>query len=98
MSAQFPLPQPFLVTKEAARVVGVSCRTLEKHRSYGTGPKWSKVGGRILYAVSDLQEWVKLGAERSTIDPVRITIPQAVLGTPGAACFLKVSVRTLERH
>ena len=62
MSAQFPLPLPFLRTEEAARFVGLSWRTLEKHRVYGTGPKFSKIGGRIVYAVSDLREWVELGA------------------------------------
>jgi predicted DNA-binding transcriptional regulator AlpA len=99
MSAQFTLPQPFLRAKEAARFLAVSCRTLEKHRSYGTGPKWSKVGGRVLYAVGDLQEWVAaVGAKRSATDPVRTTILPAVLGTPEVARFLKVSVRTLERH
>jgi hypothetical protein len=51
MSAQFPLPLPYLRTQEAARFIGVSSRTLEKHRIYGTGPKYSKVGGRIVYAV-----------------------------------------------
>jgi hypothetical protein len=45
MSAQFPLPLPFLRRQEAARFVGLSCRTLEKHRIYGTGPKYSKIGG-----------------------------------------------------
>jgi predicted DNA-binding transcriptional regulator AlpA len=63
------LPLPFLRTEEAARFVGLSWRTLEKHRVYGTGPKYSKIGGRILYAVSDLREWVELGAKRSTSDP-----------------------------
>ena len=57
MSAQFPLPLPFLRTQEAARFIGLSFRTLEKYRIYGTGPKYSKIGGRIIYAVSDLREW-----------------------------------------
>jgi predicted DNA-binding transcriptional regulator AlpA len=72
MSAQFPLPLPFLRTEEAARFVGLSWRTLEKHRVYGTGPKFSKIGGRIVYAVSDLREWVELGAKRSTSDPAAV--------------------------
>jgi hypothetical protein len=76
MSTKFPLPQPFLRTKEAARFVGVSPRTLEKHRSYGTGPIFSKVGGRILYALSDLTEWVKRGAKRSTSDPATVLPPR----------------------
>jgi predicted DNA-binding transcriptional regulator AlpA len=51
MSAQFPLPLPFLRTQEAARFTGVSTRTLEKHRSFGTGPKYNKIGGRVVYGV-----------------------------------------------
>jgi predicted DNA-binding transcriptional regulator AlpA len=48
-------PPRFLRTPEAARFVGLSARTLEKHRSYGTGPRYRKVGGRIIYALSDLR-------------------------------------------
>jgi hypothetical protein len=48
MSVKFPLPLPFLRTKEAARFIGVSPHTLEKHRIYGIGPQYSKVGGRII--------------------------------------------------
>jgi hypothetical protein len=40
------LPQRYLRTPEAARFVGLSIRTLEKHRIYGTGPRCSKLGGR----------------------------------------------------
>jgi hypothetical protein len=32
-----PLPR-YLYTKEAARFLSLSARTLEKHRTYGTGP------------------------------------------------------------
>lgn len=32
------LPPRLLRTKEAARFLGLSIRTLEKHRTYGTGP------------------------------------------------------------
>jgi predicted DNA-binding transcriptional regulator AlpA len=97
--SKFPLPLPFLRTQEAARFVAVSPRTLEKHRSQGTGPKWRKVGGRVIYAVSDLQEWAGLGgAKRLAIDPARTAVLPEMLSTPEAARFLKVSVRTLERH
>ncbi len=65
MSAQFHLPLPFLRTQEAARFIGLSYRTLEKYRISGTGPKYSKVGRRIVYAVSDLTEWVERGARRA---------------------------------
>jgi predicted DNA-binding transcriptional regulator AlpA len=69
MSAQLGLPQRFLRAKEAAVYIGLSTRTLEKHRTHGTGPKYSKVGGRVLYAVSDLTAWAERGARCSTSDP-----------------------------
>ena len=43
------LPPRYLRTPEAARFVGLSIRTLEKHRIYGTGPRYSKLGGRVVY-------------------------------------------------
>jgi predicted DNA-binding transcriptional regulator AlpA len=74
MSVKFQLPVPFLRTKEAARFIGISCRTLEKHRIYGTGPKYSKIGGRIIYAVADLREWAERAARRATSGPGGTTI------------------------
>ncbi|WP_456305594.1 helix-turn-helix transcriptional regulator, partial [Gluconacetobacter sacchari] len=43
--------------REAARFLGIAVRTLEKHRTYGTGPLYRKVGGRVLYAVEDMMAW-----------------------------------------
>ena len=43
------LPPRFLRTPEAARYLGLSGRTLEKHRTYGTGPTYRKIGGRVVY-------------------------------------------------
>jgi predicted DNA-binding transcriptional regulator AlpA len=63
------LPPRFLRTPEAARVLGLSGRTLEKHRTYGTGPKYRKIGGRVAYALDDLKAWVDIGAKTSTSDP-----------------------------
>ena len=41
------LPPRLLRTPEAARFLGISLRTLEKHRTYGTGPIYRKIGGRV---------------------------------------------------
>jgi predicted DNA-binding transcriptional regulator AlpA len=62
------LPPRYLRTPEAARFLGVSGRTLEKHRTYGTGPRYSKIGGRVIYTVAELQAWVDRGAKMSTSD------------------------------
>ena len=40
----------YLRTPEAARFLELSSRTLEKHRTYGTGPAYRKLGGRVVYA------------------------------------------------
>ncbi|UTP41182.1 helix-turn-helix domain-containing protein [Phenylobacterium sp. LH3H17] len=61
-----PLPQRFLRTPEAGRLLGLSGRTLEKHRTYGTGPVYRKIGGRVVYAISDLQAWAERGRRAST--------------------------------
>ncbi len=63
------LPPRFLSTREAARFLGLSGRTLEKHRTYGTGPTYRKIGGRVIYALEDLKAWADLGAKQSTSDP-----------------------------
>ncbi len=61
-------PPRYLRTPEAARFLGLSGRTLEKHRTYGTGPRYAKLGGRVVYQVEDLQAWVNRGAKASTSD------------------------------
>jgi predicted DNA-binding transcriptional regulator AlpA len=57
-----------LRTPDAALLLGLSARTLEKHRCYGTGPVYRKLGGRIVYAVDDLLSWADQGVRRSTSD------------------------------
>jgi predicted DNA-binding transcriptional regulator AlpA len=76
------LPQRYLRTPEAARLVGLSIRTLEKHRIYGTGPQYSKLGGRVVYRVEDVQAWVDAAAKTSTSDPGRTTVLPARRHTP----------------
>ena len=77
------LPHRFLRTPEAARFLGLSGRTLEKHRVYGTGPRYRKIGGRVVYAVDDLQAWADRGLRQSTSDPGRDSVsPAKPLASP----------------
>ncbi len=69
------LPPRFLRTPEAARFLGLSGRTLEKHRTYGTGPAYRKLGGRVVYAIDDLRAWADRGAVTSTSDPRGSVLP-----------------------
>ena len=68
------LPPRFLRTTEAARYLGLSGRTLEKHRTYGTGPTYRKIGGRVVYALDDLKAWADRGTKTSTADPGNGTV------------------------
>jgi hypothetical protein len=54
---------------------GLSARTLEKHRTYGTGPAYRKLGGRVVYAIDDLEAWADRGAVTSTSDPRGSVLP-----------------------
>ena len=71
------VPPRHLRTPEAARFLGLSGRTLEKHRCYGTGPVYRKIGGRVVYTVEDLVAWSERGLRRSTSDPDAETLPPA---------------------
>lgn len=59
----------FLPTKEAAKILDLSPRTLEKMRIQGRGPVFRKLGSRVVYAHEDLMAWANAGSRRSTSDP-----------------------------
>lgn len=40
---------------ELSRRWRLSCRTLERWRSQGKGPRYLKIGGRILYRLADIE-------------------------------------------
>ena len=86
------LPPRFLRTPEAARFLGLSGRTLEKHRTYGTGPAYRKLGGRVVYAIDDLETWADRGAVTSTSDPRGSVLPakrQAIPTGPQAGRYAR---------
>lgn len=72
-----PLIPRYLTTPDAAVHLGLSARTLEKHRCYGTGPEYRKLGGRVVYAIADLDAWAELGRKASTSDPGKATVHPA---------------------
>ena len=68
-SASTALAPRFVRTHDAAAFLGLSGRTLEKHRCTGTGPVFRKLGGRVVYAIDDLEAWAAERARNSTSDP-----------------------------
>lgn len=63
------IPTEYLNTPQAARLVGLSPRTLEKLRVQGNGPEYRKLNRAVRYARHDLEKWLDQGRRRSTSDP-----------------------------
>lgn len=60
-------------TAGASKRTGMSVSTLEKLRVYGGGPRFAKVGargGRVVYRISDLDEWLASRIVSSTSESV----------------------------
>lgn len=49
----------------------ISHRTLERWRSTGKGPKYLKIGGRVIYRLSDIEEYEQSVLRSSTLDRSR---------------------------
>lgn len=56
----------YLLPKEAAAVVRLSARTLERLRLSGTGPRFVKAGRRVLYRRADIDAWAETHTFAST--------------------------------
>ncbi len=69
----------FVRTHDATAFLGLFGRTLEKHRCTGTGPVFRKLGGRVVYAIEDLETWAAERARNSTSDPGRQASARGVL-------------------
>lgn len=63
------LPDDAMVdTRTAAAIVGLSKSSLEKKRSFGGGPVFSKysANGAVRYRVGDLRRWIRTNSAAST--------------------------------
>lgn len=56
----------FFTTVEAASILKVSKRTLEKWRKSGGGPRYAKLGSRVTYPGKCLREWIDSHTHRNT--------------------------------
>jgi hypothetical protein len=59
----------YLTNQEAAEYLKLSPRTLNKQRVYGGGPQFHKFGRRVVYALSDLEDWANARSCGATFDP-----------------------------
>lgn len=70
--------------REAARLLGVSTRTLFNWRVDGRGPRFVRIGARILYGTDELRRWLDNAAQAGQLPAVQaVGVPVAAEG--GAA-------------
>jgi predicted DNA-binding transcriptional regulator AlpA len=55
------LERKFLTAKDVRLAFGISEKTLANWRSQGRGPAYHKLGGKVRYAVADIEDWVRKG-------------------------------------
>ncbi len=49
---------PYLDTEQTAQYLHLSPKSLNNMRALGTGPRYSKAGGRVLYHIEDIDLYV----------------------------------------
>jgi excisionase family DNA binding protein len=59
----------YFTNDEAAALLRLSPRTLEKRRVIGGGPRFHKFGRRVMYSRSDLEAWANSRSFETTCDP-----------------------------
>ena len=64
---------PLLDQKTAAKLLGLSVRTLERHRLAGTGPRYARLGRLIRYRQQDLVDFVDRNLRSSTSEDLPAT-------------------------
>jgi predicted DNA-binding transcriptional regulator AlpA len=57
-----------LSQRDAATMLGLSPRTLERFRCTGFGPRFHKIGRRVLYRSADVETWIASRVRTSTSD------------------------------
>ena len=58
--------QPLLTQNEAAELLKLSVRTVERLRVTGTGPKFLKIRNSVRYRPADVEAWLASRTVRST--------------------------------
>jgi len=53
-----PLIKRYMSRGEAADYTGIAASTLNNLQTAGKGPLFSRIGGRVIYAIEDLDAWI----------------------------------------
>ena len=70
--------------RDAARLLGVSTRTLFNWRVDGRGPRFVRIGARILYGTDELRRWLDRAAQAGQ-QPAEQAVDVALPAKGGAA-------------
>lgn len=69
------MTSPYLNSQEAADILRISIRTLERMRVEGSGPRYLKAGkgtrARVLYRHADLEAWLNARTYVSTSEYIQ---------------------------
>lgn len=68
----------YMTAEEVAARYRISVSTLANQRTAGTGLPWLKLGGRVLYRVSDLAEAERAGARGVCAETVRRAVDRVI--------------------
>lgn len=60
-------PAPLMDSAPVAEWLGISPNALAKMRVEGTGPAFIRVGSRIKYAISDVEDYINTNRRTSTV-------------------------------
>lgn len=52
------LNSEILYTEDVAKLSRRSVATIRYMKATGTGPRWGKLGRRVVYKASDVQQWI----------------------------------------
>ena len=66
--------EPLLDQHEAALLLGISARTLERYRVAGTGPRFSRIGRLVRYRECDLAAYIEQHLHTSTSEPSAVSL------------------------
>lgn len=66
MQTNDPAPPPMLRCEDAAAFLGLAPATLDNWRSLGRGPKFVKLGARVVYARDELERFQAANTRQST--------------------------------
>ncbi|MBF0110157.1 MAG: helix-turn-helix domain-containing protein [Magnetococcales bacterium] len=81
------MTEMLLNTAKAAEFLGLGASTLEKYRLLGQGPKFCKLGSRVLYPTSSLHEWAtaRLVGSTSEADSLRSRLAANIPSQPATS-------------